>query len=329
MVERFKKLSRDRWRFGRLWAGLAISAVYAACAPAPSLAQDFSLIGANVQKRANGVLALMGYTLTPDVTTGSLSINDGSTANPDFRQTSFGGGFTASRNLRLYLEGTVGYARYDPTFVASDGQVERPIPVKWNALSATGGIGWDFPVARELVLRPILNFSLGHVESDGAVAAQIIENRGGSTELQFLNKGELNALGLGGSLMLDYERYRPENEIDVELRYTNIYLNSFDSAEAVSGHADAQSLALWSRYRAPTGLTMLERPVRYVLEYAYTRFYGDLKGVLGFEALHSVGIGLELDTSKYDIIITRARAVLRFKRGDNVEGYGLGLAVSF
>lgn len=103
----------------------------------------------------------------------------------------------------------------------------------------------------------------------------------------------------------------------------------FDSAEAVSGHADAQSLALWSRYRAPTGLSMLERPVRYVLEYAYTRFYGDLKGVFGYEALHSFGIGLELDTSKHDIIVTRARAVLRFKRGDNVEGYGLGLAVSF
>jgi len=29
----------------------------------------------NIQKRASGVLALMGYTLTPDVTTGSLSIS--------------------------------------------------------------------------------------------------------------------------------------------------------------------------------------------------------------------------------------------------------------
>jgi Autotransporter beta-domain len=173
--------TKQRGRKPRLAPCLAISASCAASllAPTPTLAQDFTLIGANVQKRANGVLALMGYTLTPDVTTGSLSINDGSSANPDFRQTSFGGGFTASRNVRLYLEGTVGYSRYDPTFVASDGQVERPIPVKWNALSATGGIGWDFPIARELVLRPIFNFSLGHVESDGAVAASIIQNRGG------------------------------------------------------------------------------------------------------------------------------------------------------
>jgi hypothetical protein len=287
------------------------------------------LVGANVQKRANGVLSLMGYTLTPDVTTGSISINDGSAANPDFSQTSVGGGFTLSKSFPLYLEGTVGYGRYDPTFVATDGQVQRPIPVKWNAFSATGGIGWDFPIAKELVLRPIFNFSYGRVTSDGAAAQTIIDNNGGSAELRFAANGKLKARGLGGSLMLDYERFRPEGDVDVELRYTDIALRSFDSSDAVSGRANAQSLALWSRYRAPTGVVMLERPLRYVLEYAYTHFYGDLDGAIGFNDLHSIGVGLELDTSKYDMWVSRARAVLRFKRGDNVSGYGLGLAISF
>jgi hypothetical protein len=50
--------------------------------------------------------------------------------------------------------------------------------------------------------------------------------------LAFLENGRLNAYGLGGSLMLDYERYRPENEIDVELRYTHIYLQSFASSRS-------------------------------------------------------------------------------------------------
>ena len=317
-----------RWRRApQVIASLALFTF--AIAPGPSLAQGFSLVGANVQKRANGVLALMGYTLTPDVTTGSLSIDDGSAANPDFSQTSVGGGFTISRSFPLYLEGTAGYARYDPTFVASDGMVERPIPVKWNALSLTGGIGWDFPIAKELVLRPIFNFSYGRVTSDGAVAQTIIDNNGGDADLQFLSNGKLQARGLGGAVMLDYERYRPENEVDVELRYTNIALRSFDSSQAVSGRANAQTLALWSRYRAPTGVTLLERPLRYVLEYAYTHFYGDLDGALGFDHIHSVGAGLELDTSKYDLWVTRVRLVARFKRGDNVSGYGVGLAASF
>ena len=69
--------------------------------------------------------------------------------------------------------------------------------------------------------------------------------------------------------------------------------------------------------------------MRYVLEYVYTRFLGDLDGVLGFNHLNSVGAGLELDVSKYDIIVTRARLVGRYKFGDNVQGWSVGLAVSF
>jgi len=51
--------------------------------------------------------------------------------------------------------------------------------------------------------------------------------------------------------------------------------------------------------------------------------------VLGFDHLNSVGAGLELDTSKYDTIVSRARVVARYKFGDNVKGWSLGFAVSF
>jgi hypothetical protein len=50
-----------------------------ALAPAPALGQSFEVIGGKIQKRANGVLALMGYILTPDVTTGSLSSSNETT----------------------------------------------------------------------------------------------------------------------------------------------------------------------------------------------------------------------------------------------------------
>jgi len=306
-------------------------ALAAACACSPGLAfgQTFQVIGGNVQKQVNGVLALMGYMLTPDVTTGSLSISNSSTGNPDYGMSSLGGGVTASTDVPLYLEGTVGYSRYDPTFVASNGQEERSIPTKWNAATATGGVGWDFPIAKDLVLRPIFNFSFGRVASDGAIAGQILQSQTGTT-LEFLKNGQLDAYGLGGSLMLDYELHRPEHDIDVELRYTDIHLQSYDgTSEAVQGSADAQTLNLWTRWRAPTGITMLDRPLRYVLEYARTDFYGDLRGALGFNSLNSVGVGLELDSSKYDMIVTRTRLVYRFKFGENVRGWSLGLAVSF
>jgi hypothetical protein len=310
---------------------IATLALGAACALAPVLAlgQSFEVIGGNIQKRVNGVLALMGYLLTPDVTTGSLSISNDTTQNPDIALSTLGGGFTLSRNFPLYLEGTAGYARYDPVFLASDGQTERSVSVKWNAVTLTGGIGWDFPIARELVFRPIFNFSWGNVESDAQIAGQILQNQTGR-ELAFLQGGEVYAYGLGGSLMLDYEHYRRDGEIDVELRYSNIRLQTYGSTSpAVQGSADANSVNLWSRWRAPTGVILLDRPFRYVLEYTYTRFLGDLDGVLGFNNLHSAGVGLELDSSKYGILVTRWRLIGRYKFGDNVRGYTVGIAISF
>ena len=291
-----------------------------ALAPAASMAQTPS--DADLQKRANAVLTLMGFSLTPDVTTGSLSISEHSTGNPYFRQVSVGAGGTVKKPI--YLEGTLAYGRYDPTF---DAQGAQPIPVKWDSLLATGGAGWDFPVARNLTLRPILNVSLGRVESEAVVVPASSQIPG--TGLAFLSQGHLNAAGLGGSLMLDYEHYTDDREVDAELRYSNIYLKSFDSSAAVQGHSDAQTLSFWSRYRAPTGLAALARPLRYVLEYAHTRFLGDLRGALGFEYMNSFGVGLELDTGKYESYVTRARLLLRYKAGNNVTGWAVGLGISF
>lgn len=301
-------------------------ALAAACALAPARAPAQALVDGDLQKRVNGVLALMGYMLTPDVTTGALSIANAATGNPDFRMTTLGGGFTLSREFPLYLEGTLGYARYDPTFVASGGQATGSVAAKWDAYSATGGIGWSFPLARDLALRPIFNFSYGRVDSNVSASGQT----GTGAEIDFLANGRLDAYGLGGSLVLDYERYRPENEIDVELRYTNIYLRSSGgSSAAVQGSADSQSMSLWSRWRAPTGITLLKRPLRYVLEFAHTAFLGDLDGVLGFNDLSSLGTGLELDSSAYDATVTRTRLMARYQVGEHVRGWSLGLAVNF
>ncbi len=297
--------------------------------PSDAQAQTSTVVGANLQKIANGVLTLMGFSLTPDVTTGALSFNNAATGSPGLSMSSLGGGFTISKSFPLYLEGTAAYSRYDPTFVVSDGTNAREIPTKWNSLSATGGIGWDFPIARDLVLRPIFNFSLGTVQSDLKIASSLIGNQTGR-DLSFLDRGRLDVGGLGGSLMLDYERYRPENEIDVELRYTNIYLQSIGgSSDAVSGSSDAQNLSLWARWRAPTGLTALNRPFRYVLEFSHTQFLGDLRGALGFDWLTSLGAGFELDSSAYSFLATRWRLLGRYKFGDNVQGWSIGFAISF
>ena len=280
-----------------------------------------------LKKRADAFMTITGYSLTPDVTTGSLSIRNGGD-NSDLQMISLGGGDRISPNFPLYLEGTLAINRYNPSFTDGIGNNALNVPVHWNSITGTGGIGWDFPITDKLRFRPIANVMLGHLESDLSIASRIIENRTG-VDMQFLNGGRMNSYGLGGSVMLDYENYMPHQEIDVELRYTNIPVRTFDSSTAVQGSADSQSVAIWARSRVPTPVTLLDRPLRAVFELAHTEFLGDLRGALGFNSLSSVGTGIELDRSASDPIFSRIRLVFRYQFGLNVHGTSIGLAASF
>lgn len=288
------------------------------------------ITGPDVQKRANAVLALLSYTVTPDLTASSLGIRNGATGNPALNMTQLGGGFTLSQRFPLYLEGAIGGSRYDPTFLLSDGQQQRPLPTRWTNVAATGGIGWDFPLneSKNLVIRPIFNFSLGEVLSD-ATAAQFLINRRVDKNVQFIEDGSLNAYGLGGSLMLGWYPRKEPYEFDLELRFTDIYLQSFGSSSGVRGSANAESTNLYARWRAPTGLLVLHRPLRYVLELSHSTYLGSQADILGFNHLTSLGVGLEIDTGAVTKLFSRLRIVGRYAFGKDISGASLGLALSF
>lgn len=211
----------------------------------------------------------------------------------------------------------------------------RRIPTKWNSLTSTGGIGWDFPAYRDShrgnwVIRPIANVMLGTMASDARIGAWVVDRRT-NADFDFLDGGRLNAYGLGGSLMFDYELVSKPQDIDVELRYSGMRLQTFgNTSRGVDGHANAQNLGLYLRRRAPiSNWTVLKSPVRYVLEGAHTEYLGEQRGKLGFNSLSSLGVGLELDSSQYPVFITRTRLVARYMFGHDTSGYGIGLAMSF
>jgi hypothetical protein len=100
------KTCRSR-RFTAFLTSLAFAIfILLGAAQVDAQAQPATVIGANVQKIANSVLTLMGFGLTPDVTTGSLSFSSPSTGSPGMQLSSLGGGFTISKDFPLYLEGT-------------------------------------------------------------------------------------------------------------------------------------------------------------------------------------------------------------------------------
>ncbi len=288
-----------------------------------------------MQQRANAVVSLMTFTVVPDITASNINIGSGTNQSSALNMTQVGGGATMSESVPVYLEGTLGFSRYDPQFVISNGSESRTLPTKWNSLTATGGIGWDIGLHRDrhggnLVLRPIGNVTLGTVASDLRIGNWLLGQYTGKN-LDFLDGGRLDVYGLGGAMMLDYELFSPAQDIDAELRYSYQHLQSFGgTAASVTGQANAENLGLYLRRRAPIGsLTLLGKPVRYVLEGARTEYLGEQRGLLGFNSLNSLGLGLELDSSKYDIFVTRTRLVARYMFSHNTSGYGVGLAMSF
>ncbi|MCS6037655.1 hypothetical protein LNQ52_24650 [Klebsiella pneumoniae subsp. pneumoniae] len=59
----------------------------------------------------------------------------------------------------------------------------------------------------------------GTLASDARIGSWAI-GRKTNADLQFLDGGQFNAWGLGGALMLDYERFSATQDIDAELRYS-------------------------------------------------------------------------------------------------------------
>lgn len=302
---------------------------------APALAQGgpVRLPGQPVERAAGAALAILGFATIPDGTASDLSIDQGQERTA-LLLGQLGLGFTVSESVPLYLEGFLGYARYDPVFVLTDGDGEaRRVPARWNNLAATIGVGWSFPLTDRLQLRPIVNASLGGVASDLFLTAAFIEAITGR-EIEFLKRGRMLVGGLGGSLVLAWYDYRPEYEFEAELRYTQMRLETLDTnTRGFDIRSDNATIGLWTRYRWPTGREAFGRPVRWVLEGMYSHFLLDQRDALGFDALIKVGAGIELDVGRFEVgafglDAQRVRLMARYVYGDNVTGYSIGIGIS-
>ena len=332
-------------RAARLLLGLALA--LAPAAPAAAQANEERLgdvldridaLRGQLAGRGQGVLGLMGYNVTPDGSSNAVTVNRASATvvgeSPVLTLGQFGAGFTVSESFPLWLEGYVGYARYDPRAVFTNLPPRRT-PLRWNNLATTIGVGYDIRLGEYLWLRPIFNLSVGFAAADAALFGAFVASRT-ERDIPQLTDKHVNVWGIGGSLMLAYYDYRPARDIDVELRYTHIQLQTFgDTLRAARGSSTAQTVGLWTRYRWPTGLETFGRPVRWVLDGSATAYVGDQADVIGFRWAVKAGGGIEVDVGRHEvgavgINLSRLRLVARYFLGDNnVTGYSVGIGMSF
>lgn len=334
-----------RWR---ATAGFVLLAV-AGVASGPSAAQSLTgseafrdavagrLDGLDVANRqfGGGVLGLMGYSMIPDGSANAVQINrtssgPGSTA---LTLSQFGFGFTVSEAFPLYVEIYAGYARYDPLLYAG-GQDAPRAPLRWNNFTGTLGVGYDISIADNLWLRPIVNVAGGYAAAGRTVLAEILQARRGPSA-SALEGEHVSAFGLGGSLTLAYYDYQPARDIEVELRFSQLEIETFgDTPSFAEATSTARTLGLWTRYRWPTGTEAFGRPMRWVLDGSASWYLGDQRDALGFDWSIKVGGGIEFDTGRWEfgafgINMERVRFVGRYFLGDNnVTGVSFGIGMS-
>ncbi|MEE4118848.1 MAG: autotransporter outer membrane beta-barrel domain-containing protein [Paracoccaceae bacterium] len=318
----------------RAWPAAALCAV-SLCLPAAPTAAD-SLEGLlrrltqqQLGENADSALAVLGISAVPSETAGTLSLEGGTAFNDyDLQAAQLGGGFTLSERVPLYLEGYIGVSRYDPVLIDSQGEQRSLLPLKYTNVAATGTIGWDFELAEGLVLRPMLEFTLGRVQTDASVGAEVIARRLG-LDIGFLKDGGYWAGGLGGALAIAYnKRWENDYEVDLTLRHTHIELRSISGG--FGAEASAITTGLWSRLRIPTGLQLFDRPVRIVTEASGSALPGDQGQALATDWLVQAGLGGEIDFEKTWVPwITTTRLVARATYGENLTGFSIGLAASF
>ena len=248
----------------------------------------------------------------------------------DYQSGQIFGGFTISDDYPIFFEGLIGGARFRPDVVVKNEGEEKTFPLKWTSVAATGGIGYDFALTDRLALRPIFNFSLGYVVSDATLLGKFLEEKIG-VDLGDLVSDGLVAGGLGGSLMLEYTIRSPEYDLDMTLRHTTMEFMPIAGSSDIDANATAMSTTMWNRLRVPIlDWRVMGNPVRSVWEASFSHLPGDQGKVLDTDWLAQVGAGIELDsTDTWVPVITRTRLVARYAFGEELEGYSVGLAVSF
>lgn len=310
-----------------------VLAILAIVVSSPALAQGIIEDAFKKLQRENaaGSLAVMGLAGIPDDSASAISLqSDTSNRDYDFKSAQLGGGFRLAEGVPIYLEGYIGYARYDPVLTFSGTGNTTRLPLKWTSVVATGGVGYQFDLGERWKLTPMAHISIGRTQSDASVATQVVANRLG-IEREFVESGGLWAGGAGGSLTLDYTRpLSDDREFEASFRYTHIEYWPIGDDKDLLVQSSAANAVLWTRYRFPTGKRMFGRPVRWVGDLSYSYLIGDQSIVLGTDWLARVGGGIEVDLSDTWVPwVTTTRIMIRYYGSDTVNGFTAGIGISF
>jgi hypothetical protein len=242
----------------------------------------------------------------------------------------FGSGPLAS--VAPYAELTISYlnARQN-AYLGDSPNTPHYANLRFNTFTGLAGVGLDIPLGSLTVVRPILLAGYARIDSDthfqGPNAAVFQAATRG-----ILSDVQIDSILLGGGLMLEHTReLGPESSLTANLRYnqiTDINYSASDRSLESTNRFSASTVRVEAR--GPTGLMMLNYPLRWIAFTGGTWMMGRHRNALGFNTFAELGGGIELADRDLlrgvvEGVSLRGSALV----GERVTGWSLGLSLSF
>lgn len=294
---------------------------------APATAQQIDTDFSNRKGQVQTALAALGLAVAPPAYNALVFLERELPDDYGFISGQLGAWGTPLEGSQFYAEGFASFQYYTPDFAFQGAPQNVDQEVKWTSVATTVGAGWQFNLTDNLVFRPIANLSAGYVFSNSEVPVA-----GEPTEIvDFIAGNGVEALGFGGSLMLDYNQMFGVYQVEGRVRHSRMRQTAVGVLEDPGTDADTIVTSAIARLRQPIrGVTLAGRPVRSVSEATFASYDGDTGEILGLPWIARVGTGLEFETGltrRYAPV--RVRTMVRYVFGDDFDGIGFGAGLIF
>lgn len=178
---------------------------------------------------------------------------------------------------RVHIEGTLGFGEArQSTADLFDGQLpglETAVSTKWRTYGGLLGAGLELPVAKDLLVTPLVDLGLSRIENHTNYSGPGAAIAAGLADGIAFNWDTL-AFTYGGGIRSDWRRQLgPDHVLELTGRYDVRWTETVDEDDAAQDFvARSQLITLHGDVTGPTGMNMFEQSVDWQLSAAYRAF---------------------------------------------------------
>lgn len=227
----------------------------------------------------------------------------------------------------LYARVTGGYVRFKSTLEAT---VPSPgaVATRWTAYGLTGGLAAKRALGHGVTVMAGLDAGAMRLMNDA-------DYTGGATVLRPTFDGPIFNWGIDAWVLTPQVALGWDPEVSgrtINLQGHLAWSRIATYGESRPEHRFTEGAGVWSiraEHAAPTGSTVLDRPLDWIVFGRHSGFFGPDRGVLGFSSVSEAGIGLQVPIKASSDASQRIRLGASYLFGPNVRGWAATLGMGF